>query len=38
MKILRQFATMIPMINFLTNVATLIILSLGGHFVDYGRG
>ncbi len=36
MKILRQFATMIPMINFLTNVATLIILSLGGHFVITG--
>jgi ATP-binding cassette subfamily B protein len=36
MKILRQFATMIPMINFLTNVATLIILTLGGHFVISG--
>ena len=36
MKILRQFASMIPMITFLTNVATLIILSLGGHFVITG--
>lgn len=36
MKILRQFASMIPMITFLTNVATLIILSLGGHFVIQG--
>ena len=33
MKILRQFAAMIPMITFLTNVATLTILTLGGHFV-----
>jgi ATP-binding cassette subfamily B protein len=33
MKILRQFASMIPMITFLTNVAILIILSLGGYFV-----
>ena len=37
MKILRQFASMIPMITFLTNVAVLIILSLGGHFVIIGR-
>jgi ATP-binding cassette, subfamily B, bacterial len=36
MKILRQFASMIPMITFLTNVAVLIILSLGGHFVIQG--
>ena len=36
MKILRQFASMIPMITFLTNVAVLIILSLGGHFVITG--
>ena len=33
MKILRQFAAMIPMITFLTNVAILTILILGGHFV-----
>ena len=33
MKILGQFASMIPMITFLTNVATLIILSLGGYLV-----
>lgn len=33
MNILRQFASMIPLITFLTNVAVLIILSLGGHFV-----
>ncbi len=33
MKILGQFASMIPIITFLTNVAVLIILSLGGHFV-----
>lgn len=33
LKILRQFASMIPLITFLTNVAVLIILSLGGHFV-----
>ena len=33
MKILRQFASMIPMITFLANVAVLIILTLGGHFV-----
>jgi ATP-binding cassette, subfamily B, bacterial len=33
MKILRHFAAMIPIITFLTNVATLTILTLGGHFV-----
>ena len=33
MKILGQFASMIPMITFLTNAAILIILSLGGYFV-----
>ncbi len=33
MKILRQFAAMIPVITFLSNVATLTILTLGGHFV-----
>lgn len=36
MKILRQFASMIPTITFLTNVAVLIILTLGGHFVIQG--
>ncbi|HTN41571.1 MAG TPA: ABC transporter ATP-binding protein [Asticcacaulis sp.] len=36
MKILRQFAAMIPLITFLINVAVLIILSLGGHFVITG--
>lgn len=36
MKILRQFASMIPLITFLTNVAVLIILTLGGHFVITG--
>lgn len=36
MNILRQFASMIPLITFLTNVAVLIILSLGGHFVISG--
>ena len=37
MKILRQFAAMIPVITFLTNVATLTILTLGGHFVIAGQ-
>jgi ATP-binding cassette subfamily B protein len=36
MQILRQFAAMIPIITFLTNVATLTILTLGGHFVMTG--
>lgn len=36
MKILGQFAAMIPMITFLANVATLTILILGGHFVIAG--
>jgi len=36
LKILRHFASMIPVITFLTNVATLIILTLGGHFVITG--
>ena len=36
MKILRQFASMIPLITFLTNVAVLIILGVGGHFVITG--
>jgi ATP-binding cassette subfamily B protein len=37
MKILRQFASMIPVITFLSNVATLTILTLGGHFVITGE-
>ena len=36
MSILRLFASMIPVITFLTNVATLIILMLGGHFIISG--
>ncbi|MDB5439098.1 MAG: transporter ATP-binding protein [Caulobacteraceae bacterium] len=36
MQILRQFASMIPVITFLTNLATLTILALGGHFVITG--
>jgi ATP-binding cassette subfamily B protein len=36
MQILRQFATMMPIITFLTNVAILTILTLGGHFVIQG--
>ncbi len=34
---LRIFAGMIPIITFSTNLATVIILSLGGHFVIAGR-
>ena len=37
MNILRQFASMIPVITFLTNIATLTILTLGGHFVIIGQ-
>jgi ATP-binding cassette subfamily B protein len=37
MLILRQFASMIPIITFLSNVATLTILTLGGHFVITGE-
>ena len=33
---LRLFASMIPVITFLTNLATLIILMLGGHFIISG--
>ena len=33
MQILRLFATMIPIITFVSNIATLIILALGGHYV-----
>ena len=36
LQILRLFASMIPVITFLTNIATLIILMLGGHFVING--
>ncbi|HET9160596.1 MAG TPA: ABC transporter ATP-binding protein, partial [Caulobacteraceae bacterium] len=36
LKILRQFAAMIPIITFLANIATLTILTLGGHFVITG--
>jgi ATP-binding cassette subfamily B protein len=36
MQILRLFAAMIPVITFLTNIATLTILVLGGHFVITG--
>lgn len=37
LSILRLFATLIPVITFSTNIATLIILSLGGHFVITGQ-
>ena len=36
LSILRLFASLIPVIMFITNLATLIILSLGGHFVING--
>jgi ATP-binding cassette subfamily B protein len=36
MQILKLFASMIPVITFLTNIATLTILALGGHFVIGG--
>jgi ATP-binding cassette subfamily B protein len=36
LQILKLFASMIPAITFLTNIATLIILTLGGHFVITG--
>jgi ATP-binding cassette subfamily B protein len=36
MSILRLFATLIPVITFTTNLATLIILALGGSFVING--
>ncbi len=36
MSILRLFATLIPVITFCTNLATLIILVLGGHYVING--
>jgi ATP-binding cassette subfamily B protein len=36
MQILRLFATMIPIISFVANMATLVILTLGGHFIITG--
>jgi ATP-binding cassette, subfamily B, bacterial len=36
MSILRLFSSLIPVITLCTNIATLIILSLGGHFVIQG--
>jgi ATP-binding cassette subfamily B protein len=36
MSILRLFASLIPIITFCTNLATLVILALGGHFVITG--
>jgi len=36
MSILRLFATLIPVITFTTNLATLVILALGGYFVIGG--
>ena len=37
MSILRLFASLLPVITFATNAATLVILTLGGHFVITGR-
>jgi ATP-binding cassette subfamily B protein len=37
LNILRLFASLIPMIVFSTNLATLMILTLGGHFVIQGE-
>ncbi|MES2930485.1 MAG: ABC transporter ATP-binding protein [Patescibacteria group bacterium] len=36
LSILALFASLIPVITFLTNIATLVILTLGGHFVITG--
>ena len=36
LRILGLFATLIPVITFATNIATLIIVALGGHFVIIG--
>lgn len=36
LSILKLFSTLIPIITFLTNMATLVILVLGGHFVITG--
>jgi ATP-binding cassette, subfamily B, bacterial len=37
MSILRMFATLIPVIMFVANMAVVIILALGGHFVVVGK-
>ncbi len=37
LKILRYFATLIPIIMFVANLATVVILVLGGHFVVAGK-
>ena len=37
LKILRYFATLIPIIMFVANLATIVILVLGGHFVVAGK-
>lgn len=37
LSILRLFASLIPAITLATNIATVVILSLGGHFVIAGR-
>ena len=37
LQIMRLFATMIPIIMFISNLATLIILALGGHYVISGH-
>ncbi len=36
LQILKAFATMIPLITFIANLAVLVILSLGGHFIISG--
>jgi len=36
LNILKLFATLIPMVVFVSNLATLVILALGGHFVVTG--
>jgi ATP-binding cassette, subfamily B, bacterial len=36
LSILKLFATLIPMVVFVSNLATLVILALGGHFVVTG--
>jgi ATP-binding cassette, subfamily B, bacterial len=36
MQILKLFATMIPIISFIANAATVLILAMGGHFVIAG--
>lgn len=37
LKILRVFASLIPLITFISSLATLVILGLGGHFVIIGE-